>query len=279
MSIDGEKSWRSNTVIALSAFIITVVGGSLICLFWIRDLRTPSVTFLGSGSDLSVLIADGPSRLLLATGDNPIAFENAFLATQPLFARRVDLLLVSGDAASLRVPETARKATVPRQLASLGALPPSPEFDALQPLGAISGHQHVRLSNETTVWIETQTPIGADPLATEEAWRLIIEHQGTRISIYSDGDAVPLFPAEHPGSIVAVTGSDPLAFMADGEGVVFVANATQIDGPALREALSVPDADSSWLVRVHPGDAVRMLLSDDGVDVPAWAAIEVLRES
>ena len=67
--------------------------------------------------------------------------------------------------------------------------------------------------------------------------------------------------------------------MADGEGLVFVANATQIDGPALREALTVPDADSSWLIRVHPGDAVRMLFTDDGVDVPAWAAIEVLRES
>jgi hypothetical protein len=276
---DGATDWRSNVLTALIALMITIIGGSLVCLSWMRELQEPSVTFLGSGSDLSVLVSDGPARILLATGDDPIAFENAFLATQPLFARRIDLLLISGDAASLRVPEAARNATLPRQIAAVGELPPSPELEVMQPMEVLSGHRHIRLSGGTSIWIETQMPVGADPLDTTEEWRLSIDHGGTRIVVYSDGQSVPLFPPQRPASIVAVAGSDPLTFLTEGDGSVFVANATRIGGPELRESISAPDADTSWIVRIHPGDAVRMELTPEGVAVPAWAAMEIQERS
>lgn len=275
MNSAGTTNWRADAIVALTAFVVTVVGGSLACFFWLQDVQVPSVTFIGSGSNLSVLVIDGPARFLLATGDDPIAFENAFLATQPLFARRVDLMLVAGNDAALRVPETARRAAFPRQLASLGTLPPSPDLDALLPLEAMSGDRRITLGTSTSIWVETQHSFGADPLESAEAWRLTIDHQKARIVVYSDGEAVLLFPPAPPASIVAVAGSNPLAFMPAGEGAVFVANADRIDGPELREALSTPKGDTVWTVRVHPGDAVRMVLTEDGVGVPAWAAMPV----
>ncbi len=273
----GENApvWRINAALALTAFVMTVVGGSLVCAFWLRDLGEPSVTFLGSGSNLSVLVSDGPARFLLATGDDPIGFENAFLATQPLFARRVDLLLVAGDAASLRVPEAARRAANPRHIAAIGALPLSPERDALLPIETMSGRRHIRLGSGLSIRVETRLPIAADALESAEAWRLTIDHRSAQIVIYSDGDAVPLFPPAGPASIVAVAGSEPVVFMPAGDGAVFVANATQIGGPELREATSADESGMAWTVRVHPGDAVRLLLTTDGVDVPSWAAVPV----
>lgn len=279
MTSDDTPDWRNFGVIAFVALAITVIGGSLVCTFWLRDLREPSVTFLGSGSDLSVLVTDGPARLLLASGDDPIAFENAFVAAQPLFARRVDLLVLSGDAASLRVPEAAGRTARPRQTATLGTLPPSPERSAIPANMIIAGHQRIELGMGLSVWIESKLPVGADPLETAESWRLTVTHGNTNIVIYSDGDAVPLFPPAGPAAIVAVGGSHPLAFMPDGEGAVFIANATQIGGPALRAALSGPEADPSWTVRVHPGDAVRMAFTADGVDLPSWSAVPVLATS
>lgn len=272
---DRATNWRSSAVIALVAFAVTFTGGSIVCALWIRDLQEPRVTFLGSGSNLSVLITHGPARILLATGDDSVAFENAFLATQPLFARRIDLLLVAGEAASLRVPEAARRSTAPRQVAAIGSPPPSPELEALQPLESLSGHRHIRLSSELSVWIETRLPIGADPFATAEAWRLTIDYRTARIIVYSDGEAVALFPPARPSSITAVSGAEPLGLLIDGGAPMVVANAARIDGPELRGGLFDSGANTSWAIRVHPGDAVQMAFTANGVEAPAWAAVEV----
>ena len=64
---------------------------------------------LGSGNRLSLLVTDGPARLLLATGDSPIDYENALTDVRPIFARRVDVLLVAGSGNTLLVPLAAHE--------------------------------------------------------------------------------------------------------------------------------------------------------------------------
>ena len=83
----------------------------------------PQVALLGSGNRLSLLVTDGPARLLLATGDNPIEYENALTHVRPIFARRVDVLLVAGSGSELRVPLAAYGDAHVRSATALAALP------------------------------------------------------------------------------------------------------------------------------------------------------------
>ena len=102
-SADGA-SWRDRVTSALLVFLIAFAGSAAVFTFWLHDLSVPQVAILGSGNRLSLLVTDGPARLLLATGDSPIDYENAITRVRPLFARRVDVLLVAGSDDSLYVP-------------------------------------------------------------------------------------------------------------------------------------------------------------------------------
>src|SRR5262249_699904 len=92
---------------ALLVFVIVVVGCALGFALWFLDVSAPQVDVLGSGNRLSLLVTDGPARLLLATGDNPDQFDNALARFRPIFARRVDVLLMAGANHTLNVPLAA----------------------------------------------------------------------------------------------------------------------------------------------------------------------------
>ena len=126
---------------------------------------------LGAGNRLSLLVTDGPARLLLATGDNPIEYENALTHVQPIFARRVDVLLVAGSGDTLLVPLAAHGDSHVRNVTALAPLPHSAEADAIGAIPSFSSPQQIRLGPSTQVTVETAFPFGADADAEFPAWR------------------------------------------------------------------------------------------------------------
>ena len=120
-SADGA-SWRDRATTVLLVFLIAFAGSAAVFTFWLQDLSVPQVAFLGSGNRLSLLVTDGPARLLLATGDSPIAFENAITRVRPLFARRIDVLLVAGSGeTSVRSDGRTRRCACPHDNRSRAA--------------------------------------------------------------------------------------------------------------------------------------------------------------
>ena len=142
-SADGA-SWRDRVTSALLVFLITFAGSAAVFTFWLQDLSVPQVAFLGSGNRLSLLVTDGPARLLLATGDSPIDYENVITRVRPLFARRIDVLLVAGSGETLYVPMAAHADAHVRSTTALAPLPESAEADALGPITAFSSPRRVR---------------------------------------------------------------------------------------------------------------------------------------
>jgi hypothetical protein len=271
MSDESPISWREIAVTALAILAIVFVGCSLAFALWLRDLEAPQVAVLGSGDQLSVFVSDGPARLLLASGDDPIAYENALARVRPLFARRVDVLLLAGSGQSLLVPLSAAADQHVRTTMTLAPLPPSAEAEAIGPLPDLAAPRLIRLAPTTTIVIETALPFGADPEETFPSWRATIQHQDTRIVVLSDGAAAALFPPQDSASVLIVAGQDPTAAVQSAPAIALVANSEAIAGAELRQLMPAPHPPR-WGVRVFPGEALRLRFVPGGVALPSDVA-------
>jgi hypothetical protein len=261
-------------VIATAAivFLVGVAGTATAFALWSGDISGPSVAILGSGDRLSVLVTDGAARLIIASGDDPIAFENALARLRPLYARRVDVLLIAGQDRELLVPLSAREDPHVRTTLLMAPLPPSPETDALDATPLLEAPRNIQLGPETTVVVETAAQIGADPNETFPAWRATIEHRGSRVVVVSDGKAAALFPPSAPAALLAIAGSDPAAAWDLDPAVGIVANAGAIDGPEMRSAFTESRRPPRWGFRVAPGEALRIRFVEGGVEIPSGTA-------
>jgi hypothetical protein len=267
-----NSSWQEIVTTAALVFLVAAAGTAAAFTIWLRDLTAPQVVLLGSGNRLSLLVADGPARLLLATGDSPIDYENALSEIRPIFARRVDVLLVAGSGSTLRVPLAAHGDSHVRSANALAPLPSSPEADAFSAIASFSSSQRVRLGPSTQVTVETALPFGANADEEFPAWRATVEHGQTRVVILSDGPAAALFPPAPATSVLAVSGADPAAAWDLSPAVAFVANADMIDGPDMRAAFSGSRRPPQWGFRVAPGEALRLKFVAGGVELPSQPA-------
>jgi hypothetical protein len=265
-------NWQETVTTAALVFLVAAAGTVAAFTFWLQDLTAPQVVLLGSGNRLSLLVTDGPARLLLATGDSPIDYENALSTVRPIFARRIDVLLVAGSGSTLRVPLTARGDAHVRSVTALAPLPLSAEAEAIGPIASFSSPQRVRLGPSTQVTVETALAFGADTDAEFPAWRATVEHGETRVVVLSDGPAAALFPPATAPSVLAVSGADPAAAWDLSPAVAFVANADLIDGPDMRAAFTGSRRPPQWGYRVSPGEALRLKFVPGGVELPSEPA-------
>jgi hypothetical protein len=274
MSDDARRlSWRE--VAATAALVFLIVGGGCLAAFavWTREVTAPQVVVLGSGNRLSVLVTDGPARLLLATGDNPIEYENALTRARPLFARRLDVLLIAGEEASLLVPLAAAGDRHVRVALAIAPLPPSAESDAIGPLTTFAAPRRVTLGPSVTVTIESAMPFGADENETFPSWRATIEHGETRVVVFSDGEAATLFPPDRPASVLVVSGNAPVSAWDASPAVALVANGEEIDAADLRESLRESRRLPAWNFLVHSGEALRLKFVPGGIEIASESAL------
>jgi hypothetical protein len=264
--------WQEVVATAALVFLIAAAGSVAAFTFWLQDLTTPQIAILGSGNRLSVLVTDGPARLLLATGDSPIDYENALTHVRPIFARRVDVLLVAGNGSTLRVPLAAHGDSHVRSATALAPLPRSAEADAIGAIPSFSSPQRIRLGPTIQVTVETALPFEADADVEFPAWRATVEHGQTRVVVLSDGPAAALFPPASAPSVLAISGADPAAAWDLSPAVAFVAHAEMIGGPEMRAAFTDSRRPPQWGYRVSPGEALRMRFIAGGVELPSEPA-------
>ncbi len=267
-----EITWRETLVTAGTVFLVALVGVGIAAGIWYRDIMSPRIVFLGSGDRLSVLVSDGPSRLLIATGDDPTGFENALTSVLPIFARRVDVLLVSGAQTTLLAPIAATQDEQVRLTHSLGAIPPSVEASELGSLAKLTNPARIRLSPETTLSIETASHEDAEP-GDPVSWRAIVVRGQTRVVVLSDGEAAELFPMTPPASVIAVAGDDPVAGWDAAPGVALVTPAGELSGPNLRERFA-ENNPPRWGFRVASGEALTFHFVENGLEVSGESAQE-----
>jgi hypothetical protein len=85
-------------VVAACAMLVAVAATSAIAAHWARDMREPRIALLGAGNHLSVLVTAGDARVLIVSGNEPAAFADALSRARPPTMRRLDVLIVGGNA-------------------------------------------------------------------------------------------------------------------------------------------------------------------------------------
>jgi hypothetical protein len=160
-----------------------LIASTTLVYAWNRPYNNDDAMFLlGSGKGLSALVTADGMRVVIASGNDPIAFANALADARPLTAPRVDLLIVTPG--SERVAARAKEITKPAMVLEIVSADAEPEP---------SGHHLTRaretiaLGNDMTLVLDPGIIIGS-PLA---GWSIEIQARGTSILLV---EQLPLRP-------------------------------------------------------------------------------------
>lgn len=268
MSQGGNPTWRQVLATFAAIFLIAFIASIAGCAFWLRELYQPQIAILGSGNRLSLFVAEGPARLIIASGDDAVALENALTEVRPLFARRVDLLLISGDGTTLLAPLSARQDRHVRSSYAISQLPNSPEATALGPIGVLGSPRRIQIGPTMSLQLETAPAADDGALA---AWRATVEHGATRVVVLSSAESAALFPPVPDVSLLVTDGQDLADAWDLSPALAIVANGDAVSGPDLRAAF-VNGQGPQWGYRVDPGDALRLRFVDGALQLPAEGA-------
>ena len=251
-------AWGATARLAAAVYLAIVLAGGAVVARAHRHDDAITVSVLGAGSRLSVLVTAGEARLLIAGGDDASAFANALAGARPLFSNRVDLLVLVGDRGDLPAISRAvndipyRRVFVVdgplrNHLADLGL---GPDRLVRRPLT-------IRLPRSVVVTLEP----GAAGADAAPAWTATIEHAGTRVAVVGGNGRVP----DRAAAVVFGGRHDP-DNLAGVRAPVLVVPAAAGKELGTDPATSANPPD--WIIRVAAGDAVPLRFVDGGLRLP-----------
>lgn len=237
---------------------------------WTASRTTPRVVLLGGSSSLSVLVIAGDARVVIAAGEDPAEFGRAFDQATAIASHRIDLLIVAATGRDLGVPaDLAADASV-GEVVRLGAPHPGRETgDLPHVLPQLPPLARMEIAPGLTATIETvEIPDPDDRGDFDLAWRAEIRSGAGTVTVLSDTDHADAFaPLTSHGVLVAADGDDFGQLMPSTAGALVV-NAGPVEGSEIRADLPGLLTADLPTIRVHPGTAVTLLLTDAGVQLP-----------
>ncbi|MGI9254371.1 MAG: hypothetical protein ACR2J8_11530 [Thermomicrobiales bacterium] len=268
----------SHRLLAAISFLLSVIAFGAINLLWSRDFSDPQVILLGSGDRISALVTSGPSRVLIATGDDPNAFANALRQIRRPTMPRLDVLLVAGGGKDLAAPASIVTDPDLRLAMAVAPFPNSPEFPALQSVQPVSAPRRLTMPNGVSITVESEP--ASEPSAAQErwAWRVIVSRGASRVVLLSDGEDAGLFPPANPANVLAISGSNPLDGWQEVPAQLISFNDEALSPGELRTSVATDEDGPDWAVRVFPGEAVAFTFRDGSVEVDPSATDRLLPE-
>jgi hypothetical protein len=204
---------------------------------------------LGSGKGLSALVTVGGTRVLIASGNDPIAFANALAGARPLTAPRIDLLIVAPH--SERVAARAEEITKPSMMLEIA---PADDVPNESDKHLIRSRETIELGNEMTLTLDPGITIGS-PIA---GWSIAIQHRGLEILLVERLPVRPLADA----SMIAVMGEE-FSIPSDSPAAIISASSAVVAGT---------ESNAPYpLGLIDPGDIARLPIGDDSITLPgSW---------
>jgi hypothetical protein len=249
---------RLGTAVAAATVLVALPASALQRRAW----AAPRLILLGSGACLSALATAGEARVLIATGDDPVAFGNALARIQPWSARRIDLLFAAGAGQNLLVPAALAAGPHVRWVGAIGvgagALP-----DPLVAAHRLDEARLIRLPLGLDLLLE-QAPAKSEP----PSWRVTISRGPSRIALVADGAAASEIGEDRAPDALVVAGADPLLALEAAPAAALFAAADAVSGAELRAGVRSAPAPL-WARRVFPGEAVSLAFGDHGLELPA----------
>ncbi len=266
--------------IAGVVFVAFALGFAVVQISWLQELRRPRVVLLGAGDRLSVLVTAGDARLLLASGDDPAAFGNALGRVLRPSQERIDEVLVAGEGDDLRAAALAAALPGTRSVVAVAPFPRSPDLPSLIGVPVIGAPRRIDLGT-VAVTVEAvpandgtdEGTAGGATEGTAWAWRATIERGASTVVVLSDGGAAARFPPSAPGSVLVVSGEDPMAGWEIGPAPVLALPDAAIPPERLRETAAAGEPVPSSVVRVFPGEAVALEFVAGGIALPRESTV------
>ena len=260
MSAFARRYSRGILIAAVTYFAVTTVGLAL-GAHWREEDRAPSITLLGSGSRLSLLVVDDDVRLLIASGDDASAFGNALAEARNPTSRRIDVVVIDGGESSRAVAARVRRdfsdattfvidGDLAGQLADLD----------LDPGDVIARDTSVELTPDLDVSIYPEP-------GDDDGWYAVIRHRST--VVIAGSALMPPATGRQVSAFVFTGRFDATA--AIGNEVRSVA--LPVGGASLSELQTEADrmGNPEYAVFVGDGVSVRLVFTDRGIELPASA--------
>lgn len=233
----------------VAGLLIGLLTSSGLVYAWNRPYNDePSLYLLGSGNGLSALITVGGTRVLIAGGNDPIAFGNALADARPLTAPRIDLLIITPG--SERV--TARAISVTK---------PTTTFEIAGPDGVMVAPDARQLIAPASIAIGDNLELAVDPgLVVGSAipgWSITI-HAGSSTLLLAERQSIR---APSGIALLAVMGSDAPRFSVPAPAPMAI-SATVAEGYS---------NSTRPLGLIEPGETARIHIDKDAIRLPgSW---------
>jgi hypothetical protein len=242
--------------------LLSLGATTIVSTAWARDYAEPRATLLGSDRGISVLVTSGAARVLIVNGSDPAALGNAISKSRHPGLDRLDLMIVSGNAAAAQLVPRAIDILQPRAVMTIGT-PASLEGTSIEPMKVIDRATAIELPDGVTITIDVWPAAGGEN--DDVTWSATIRRGSAALYWVADREA--LMPEYLPEGVDvtvfgrgAPTDDTPLPISR-----VVVAAGESISGPELRATVLDPQMPDIETKRVFAGETVRIDLDLEGI--------------
>lgn len=242
--------------------LVLLGGTTIVATSWARDMSTPRLTLLGAGRGISALVTAGPARVLILGGTDPIELGNAFQHAKHPGLDRIDVVIVSGNAAAADFAPRAIEMLRPRLVVAVGG------STSLDPAGIVPGKivQHtteIELPDGVLLTLEVWPAAGGEN--DDVTWSVTIERGGASVYWVADREALMQDELPEQTDVVVMGRGKPASDTPFPITRVIVAAGESINGPEFRAlALDAVGPDTET-VRVFAGETTRIDLNPAGI--------------
>ncbi|MDQ3045614.1 MAG: hypothetical protein M3R06_10780 [Chloroflexota bacterium] len=252
----------------LAAFIFSSVVTFMLSVVGARDLREPQVILLDAGNGISALVVSEDARVLIASGNDPIALGNALASVRRLTSNRIDVLVDTtvGDSSF----DTPARRTI-----SLGDFPVAHgSFSQNRPATSLPNPMLLELPGDVHLEIATRAR-DASAATPTLAWRALIRSAGATVVVLSRSADAALFPTvEGVTAVVVSLGTSTIADLPIDTALIVVgATSSAGEGRRLREEVASTSGTPIWVDRLFPNQAIRLRFDVNGLVVPESAQL------
>jgi hypothetical protein len=260
------KSTSGNVGRAIERFVLVTLvllgGTSIVAASWARDLATPRVTLLGAERGISALITASSARVLILNGTDAAELGNAFEKAKHPGLDRLDVMIVSGNAAAADIAPRMIELLRPRLVLAVGSAA-SLETASIVPDRIIDHTTEIELPDGVLLTVELWPAAGGEN--DDVTWSVMIERGGATVYWVADREALMQDDVPDQANVVVIGRGQPATDTRFPATLIIVAAGESIPGPELRtRALDAIGPDTET-VRVFAGETTRIDLDPEGI--------------
>lgn len=260
--MDDTGKWARTIERFVLAMLVALGAVSIVSISWARDYAVPRATVLGADRGISVLVTAGPARVLILSGTDPTALGNAISEARHPGLDRIDILIVSGNAAAASIAPRAIDVLQPREVFTVGSAA-SIAQTSVRPAQVIESPTEIELPQGVSILIDVWPAAGGEN--DDTIWSATIERGGASVYWVSDREALMQDSAVESADVTVIGRGRPAGDTPYPITDALVVSAESISGPELRQLAEYAIGPEVETKRIFAGEVTRIDLDPAGI--------------